>query len=116
MSLHKWSGFLAVVGLVAAVASGCSSSSSGPAGDAGFDGPILHKLMDASSTDDGGGTPGGGYDGTSGKPCQKDIDCVGADGGPGLNRCSNSFLFSVGGVPVQLLSTPVCIVTPPMTA
>jgi hypothetical protein len=106
MSLHKGSGFLTAVGLVAAMAPGCSSSGGGSPGDAGPDSVFViptHKF-DAAATDDGGGGAGG-FDGTTGMACKTNTDCR-PDGGIGVNVCSNDpKFFTIGPV----FPTPVCI-------
>ena len=56
---------------------------------------------------------GGGYDGTTGKVCTSDADCV-PDGGPSINTCSIDYsgMFTIGTVPVALFATPVCMIPP----
>jgi hypothetical protein len=106
---------------VLTAAIGCSSSNSGNGGnsgaptDGGADGPaVIHRIEDGASGDDGS-TPLI-YDGTSGLPCKTSTDCIGPDGGAGLNVCSNTLSYTVAGVKnVELWSTPVCIVAPAQT-
>jgi hypothetical protein len=100
------------VALLAASA-GCSSSDNGgPASvDAGAD-VAIRRIIDGATGDDGG-TPAV-FDGTSGQACRTNADCLGPDGGAGLNGCSINFAFDLAGVPnVQLSATPMCIVKPP---
>lgn len=51
-----------------------------------------------------------GADETTGKRCSSDADCH-AQGAPAINKCSNdpSFAQTIGGVPVQLWPTPICL-------
>jgi len=102
-----------VVALV--IASGCSSSPKAtcPPGDtctatmAPVDsGPIYHRF-DESGTE--ASTVSLVADGTSGKACTADSDCVG-DSGAGVNKCSSDYQLTVAGVGVQLWASPVCII------
>ena len=107
----------ALVGVVA-VSNGCSSSSSpaGGGGDGGGDGNVIvHKEAGGSSSS--GGSEAGddeagatGYDGTTGKECTSNADCIG-DGGPGVNKCSIDIGFTVGA----LFPTAVCMIPPSST-
>ena len=120
MSFRNWfgpvvaSGFLTVVAAV--VGGGCSSSaSSGPTpGDASSD-VVIRKTLDGSGLlgDDSGDGSDGSADGTTGKICAADKDCV-SPTGPGINQCSSNFPGTVGNVNIQFWSTPVCIVPPTM--
>ena len=115
MALQKWFGALLSGGLVAILSYGCSSGSNGagPAADAGNDGSI-HKMLDGGGitvTDSGGGSDQ--FDMTTGKTCTTNADCVGTDGGPGFNMCSNQFAYMVTGQQVTLWPTPICMLPPP---
>ena len=57
--------------------------------------------------------PAPAYDGTSGKSCSSDSDCVTATG-PGVNVCSGDFLTTVAGVSGLPLPAGVCLVPPTM--
>jgi hypothetical protein len=104
----KFTRLLAAGGLAAAVALGCSSSNSGTC-PVGFtcmmngDGSVYHRFNDS------GMQAAAPADGTTGKACTKDADCV-TDGGPGINKCSIDYQFNDFGAPVQLFASPVCIV------
>ena len=113
MAIRSWYGVLVVGGLVGLIAAGCSSSNEGAAGDGGGDGAI-RKMLDAGVLgDDATGVVG--VDGTTGKPCAQDSDCIG-DAGVGINMCSSDFGFTITTVDVALWATPVCIIPPPTSA
>jgi hypothetical protein len=114
MAIRKWYGAFVVGGLVGLIAAGCSSSDTTTASDGGDAG--TRRMLDASPG--GGGddaADSGSFDGTTGKPCTSDSDCVTATG-PGINTCSSDYGFSITDVTVALWATPVCIVTPPQSA
>ena len=112
-------GFLAAALVAGAAVSGCSSSTgAGPSSDAGVEGGIheggIHRIIDGATGDDGSAPLV--FDGTTGQACHANSDCVGPDGGAGLNVCSIGSLFDISGVKgVQLTTTPVCIVRPAAT-
>ncbi len=115
MAIRKWYGLLVAGGLVGVIAAGCSSSNETAAGDAGDAG--VRKMLDGAisiSGDDSGAT--GAFDGTTGRECKQDSDCVGADGGAGINTCSVDYGFTITGVSVSLWATPVCIIPPPQSS
>ena len=114
MAIRNWYGALFAGALVGLIAAGCSSSNEGAPGDGGADGSG-HKMLDAPSlvADDGSTTPLVAGDGTTGKACASDADCV-SDGGPGINTCSSDFGFTITTVDVELWATPVCIIPPSM--
>ena len=117
MAIRRWYGAFVASGLVGLIAAGCSSSNESAPTDGGDGGFITKKLDAAISLGDnsGGGEGGLVTDGTTGKPCKMDADCVG-DGGPGVNACSVDFGFKITGVTVALWATPVCIIPPPQSA
>jgi hypothetical protein len=108
---------LIILGIGAAAACGGSVTSVGPGTDAGqrdstphmgADGnggdvktPLHDASSDSSTTGEAMSTHP--YDGTTGKPCSTDSDCV-SPGGPGLARCSNTVF-----VPDDYYPTAVCI-------
>jgi hypothetical protein len=115
MAIRKWSGVLVACGLVGLIAAGCSSSNGAAAGDAGD--AAVRRMLDAAISiggDDSGAQ--GAFDGTTGKQCTQDSDCVGPDGGAGINTCSVDYGFTITGVSVALWATPVCIIPPPQSA
>jgi hypothetical protein len=66
----------------------------------------------AASGDDSGTTVVlGPYDGTTGKICATDSDCIG-DAGVGINTCSNDYTSTVAGDTGQVLPTSVCLIPP----
>ena len=112
MSLTKNWAILAssvVAGVVAFA--GCSSSNNSTTpNDAGSDDVVIviHKADSGSTTgdDSGSGSEGGGtsmFDGTTGKPCTMDSECR-SMGGPGINKCSNAYDWTVTGIKVQPLA------------
>jgi hypothetical protein len=111
MAFPKWFGPVIAGGVVAVIAGGCSSSP-GPAvaNDAGM--TTMHKMLDASIVSDDAGVVG--FDGTTGNGCKSDADCISADGGPGINKCSIDYVsqFQISNVFVDLWATPVCIMPP----
>lgn len=120
MAIRKWYGAFVAGGLVGLIAAGCSSSNESAATDGGDGGFVKTKMLDGAVSlggDDGGGGEGGvATDGTTGKACKQTSDCVGPDGGPGVNVCSVDVMGTITGVMVQLWATPVCIVPPPVAA
>jgi hypothetical protein len=116
MSLRVWliGPVTAACGFLALAMGGCSSSSNGttPA-DAGDD-VVVRRMLDGGGIvgDDSSSAPT--YDGTTGKTCTADKDCVSATG-PGTNVCSSSVPGVVSGQTVQFWSSPVCIVDPRTT-
>jgi hypothetical protein len=105
MSSKKFLGLLiaALVG-VSTFASGCGGSgdNSAPA-DSGSE--VFHRDSAPILTGDDGGADGGGmFDGTTGKACTADTDCVSANG-PGINKCSSNNVFVMG----PLNPTAVCL-------
>jgi hypothetical protein len=86
-------------------------------GDAGPDarGDDGGSSVDSSGVDagDASGTMlAPSFDGTVGNPCTTDAECV-PDGGPAINRCSNSLSYQVGpNATTNLYPTPVCLVPP----
>lgn len=57
-----------------------------------------------------GGMSAGSYDGTIGRPCSTNADCV-ADGGPGKNKCSATLGFQIGSnSTIDPYPSPVCVV------
>ena len=120
MAIRNWFGALVVGGLIGVVGAGCSSSTGTTPGDGGGEGDALvRKMLDSGlgSLGDDAGDSGiaGGFDGTTGKPCTSDVDCV-SDAGPGINTCSSDYQFTITNVPVALWATPVCILPPPMSS
>jgi hypothetical protein len=115
MAFHKWFGPLVVSGVMGLVAYGCSSSSSSGtppgSGDAGQEGGGSHLMLEAGSGDDS--EAGATYDGTTGKACTSDKDCITATG-PGINICSSSVAATYTNVQANPWPTPVCI--PPLTS
>jgi len=111
-------GFLAASALAAVIAQGCSSSTSSSSD--GGPGTVTH--IDAMSVvvvpeDGGAGEAGsslcaGPSDGTTGKPCTTDSDCVTASG-PGINKCSIDYPQIITNVTVQLLPSPTCMLPLP---
>ena len=66
--------------------------------------------------DDSGDSGAAGFDGTTGKPCTSDVDCI-SDGGPGINTCSSD--YAVPRSPTSKSPCgrrPVCILPPPMSS
>jgi hypothetical protein len=54
------------------------------------------------------------HDGTTGKPCASNADCIGTSpGAPGINVCSSMYSFMFDTQSVQLWPTPVCLVPLP---
>ncbi len=116
-------GLVTALGLSIAFVSGCSSSTSCPKGEtciansgsssgagtgSGRSGGIFHRFDDAGTE---ASTTVLGVDGTTGKACTKDADCVGA-GGPGFNKCSSGYQGMFTAVDVTEFATPVCIIPP----
>jgi hypothetical protein len=101
-------GLLTACGFAGFVVASCGSSSSG-----GDNGTITHKdagmgaIVDAQSQMEAEASVPA--DGTSGVQCKTDADCT-PDGGPGINKCSNTQVVSVAGARAQLYPTPVCMV------
>ena len=109
MSLGRWFGPLAAVGLVGIFA--CSSSSGGAlASDAGDDSGLIHRTLDGGGGDADVAIVG---DGTSGKTCAKDAEC---SNGPGVNKCSLGLEGTFNGVTFELWTTPICIVPLPTSS
>jgi hypothetical protein len=117
MAIRKWYGAFVAGGLVGLIAAGCSSSNESVTTDGG-DGGFVKKMLDGAIAIGNGddATNTGGFDGTTGRPCKMDADCVGPDGGAGINACSVDFGFKITGVTVALWATPVCIIPPPQSA
>ncbi len=117
MAIRKWYGALVAGGLVGVVVAGCSSGSAESTSDGGGgDDGGMRKMLDSGiivSPGDDAADSGGGYDGTTGKVCTSDADCV-PDGGPSINTCSIDYsgMFTIGTVPVALFATPVCMIPP----
>jgi hypothetical protein len=54
------------------------------------------------------------FDGTTGKPCTVNADCLGTGpGAPGINICSNTLAYMFTRVTFQIYPTPVCEMPPP---
>ena len=120
MAIRKFFGALVAGGLVGVIAAGCSSSN-GTTGDGGSeDSGSIHKMLDAgigTGSGDDADSSTGSFDGTTGKQCSSDSDCISADGGgPGINICSVDVGFTITNASVALWATPVCILPPPQTA
>jgi hypothetical protein len=117
MAIRKWYGALVAGGLVGVIVAGCSSGSSAESTSdgGGGDDAGIRKMLDSGISVTGGddADSGGVYDGTTGKECTSDADCV-PDGGPAINTCSIDYsgMFTIGTVPVALFATPVCIIPP----
>jgi hypothetical protein len=115
MSIRNWFGLVAAGGVAAVLAGGCSSSNaSGPASDAGAD--VMHKMLEGGGLEPDAGLT---YDGTTGKSCKSDTDCV-SPTGPGTNVCSSDYdgkLMTSSNLTVSAFSTPVCMIPlPPVGA
>jgi hypothetical protein len=115
MAFRNWFGPLIAVGLVAVTAGGCSSggAASPPVSDAGD--AAAHRMLDSGIIINGDDSGPVGIDGTTGKACTSDTDCIG-DAGVGVNQCSSDFLFPYTNVMVSLWASPVCIIPPPTAA
>jgi hypothetical protein len=116
MAMRKWFGALVAAGLVGAIVAGCSSSNATAPSDGGATDGGIHRIFDSGITigDDATGIAGS-FDGTTGKACTSDADCL-SDAGPGVNTCSSDYGFTFTNVPVALWSTPVCIIPPPTSS
>jgi hypothetical protein len=117
----RLSGLLAVCGLGVAMVVGCSSSQSStcpagytcnPNGGSGSSSGLFRKFNDAAGSS--GTTPSIVPDGTTGKACKTNAECIG-DGGAGINKCSSAYAFKFYGVQVELWASPVCIIPPSAT-
>jgi hypothetical protein len=112
MSFRSWFGPVVASGFIGVVAVGCSSSAAGPSPSDGGTDVIIFKTLDGGGAlGDDAGDAAPSVDGTTGKACTSDKDCVSANG-PGINVCSSGFPGTVGGVDVQFWSTPICIIPP----
>jgi hypothetical protein len=112
--LPRWRRLCAAGGVIAALATGCGSSSGGGGGskspsDAG--GVIILGGDDGGTQSSPEAAAAPTFDGTTGKACTTDSDCVPA-GDPNINVCSNDFVAMVAGVTWQPLPTPVCTLNP----
>jgi hypothetical protein len=111
-------GLVSALGLSIAFVSGCSSSTSCPKGEtcisnssgssSGSDAGIFHRYGDAATE---ASVPSLTADGTTGKACTMDADCIG-DGGPGINKCSSDYQGTFTAVDVTEFASPVCIIPP----
>src|SRR5262249_11980126 len=113
MSIRNWFGLVVAGGIAAVVAGGCSSSNTPAAPSDGGDG-IGHLHLDSGTADMDAAGIGVG-DGTTGKACKTDTDCV-SPTGPGTNKCSNysDGMLTIENVPVAVWATPVCIIPLPV--
>jgi len=93
---------LATFGLFSSLAIGCSSGS-----------PVVTRGTDAGGPSEAGadGAQAPTYDGTTGKACTTDSQCVGT-GGPGTNNCSNDFVATIAGVTGPAIPLAVCLPPP----
>jgi hypothetical protein len=127
MTLHQSKrvlGSTTIAALAAVVIGACSSGGNGAQQGASQEAgammathPIAHKDASAVGVSNPGpdassaGTGTAMYDGTIGQPCMSNADCKGAaPDSPGVNVCSNTYLFTQQGFDVQLWPTPVCLV------
>jgi hypothetical protein len=119
MSWTNWKGLFAAsalgTGLTVAVG-GCSSSSGGGLEPADASSEATHPVAthkdagpDTGATGDDGATTAPGFDGTTGRLCTANADCVGTGANAAmLNQCSSAGYFINGNA---IDPTPVCLST-----
>jgi hypothetical protein len=110
MSYKKTLWVIAAASAIGPLVAACGSSSGSPS-----DGGLHHHEGGGAILDDGGGDvateAGPPADGTTGKACASNADCIG-DSGAGVNHCSNEFALMIGNQQLNPWPTPICLIPP----